>query len=359
MVGSELDQAGIARNSQTYRFLFNGCSYIWLALLYFTHADWNWNPAGVLVVSLTGGVYTVLMEVIYRLLVRDGDGTHLRQFAMARIACDSVFITLGIHYTGRGLSPYDLLYLLLCIDSGLYFGRRGSLRVAGLCIAEYLVVVFAGPDRGYGLGEAASYVLIVAPFFFFVTQVAAGLAVAEREQRDRARRDPLTGLYNHGSFQEDLESRLRDDPGAARPLSVVLFDIDRFKAVNDELGHQFGDQVLREIARSVPDNLRGGDRFYRYGGEEFALILGCDAPGAVRVAERIRARIAVLDHTRGGATRRVTISAGVSERWAGDDRSALVERADIAAYSSKRAGRNTVTLWRPEEPAGAEPALAR
>ena len=338
-----IEQAEVAKYSQTYRFLFNACSYVWLAVLYFSHATWDWQPVGVLVVSLSGGLYTVLMEVIYRLLVRLGDVASFHRFAVARIVCDSVFIAFGIFFTGKGFSPYYLLYLLLCIDGGLYFGRRGSLAVSLLCIAEYLAVIFTG--SGYSLGQLASYLAIIAPFFFFVSQIAGGLAVAEREQRDRARRDPLTGLYNHGTFQEDLQRCFDEDPEGVKPLCVALFDIDHFKAVNDTHGHPFGDMVLRNIATVVPEVLRANDRVYRYGGEEFALILHCGYEDGLRVAERVRAKVAAVEHMRDGVSRRVTISAGVAERTPGKDKPTLVEEADTAAYASKERGRNLVTLW--------------
>ncbi len=343
------DQAEVARYSQIFRVLFFVCSTAWLSYIYFSHAAWVWNPLGVLLVTALGGVYIVCMEVIYRLVLRLGDPARVRRFVVVRLVIDSLFITAGVYFSGMGRSPYYLLYLLLCMDSGLYLGRRGSVFVAVLCGVEYLAAIFVAP-HAYGSAEASSYVLIVAPFFLFVALYGGGLAIAEREQRDRARRDGLTGLYNHAAFQEDLRKQFEDDRAAASPVSCVLFDVDRFKSVNDTYGHLFGNRVLREIALRVPEALRGGDRFYRYGGEEFALILLCRAEEAHRVAERVRARVADLDVANEGERVSLTISAGLSERFAedGEDQSLMVHRADVSLYAAKRGGRNRAEPWRRE-----------
>jgi GGDEF domain-containing protein len=313
---SRVDQAEVARYSQIFRALFFLCSALWLSYIYVTHAAWVWNPLGVLLVTALGGVYIGCMEVIYRLVLRLGDPARMRTFVVVRLVIDSLFITAGVYYSGMGRSPYYLLYLLLCMDSGLYLGRQGSLFVAALCGAEYLAAVFLGP-HSYGSALASSFVLIVAPFFLFVALYGGGLAIAEREQRDRARRDGLTGLYNHAAFQEDLRQRFAEDRAASKPLSCVLLDVDRFKAVNDTYGHLFGNRVLHAIA--------------------------------LRVAERVRAKVAEMGVVHEGHAVPVTISAGISERLAedGEDPSLVVGRADVALYAAKRAGRDGALMWRP------------
>lgn len=343
------DQAEVARYSQSFRVLFFICSAAWLSYIYITHAAWVWYPLGVLLVTALGGVYIVCMEVIYRLVLRLGDVARVRRFVVIRLVVDSLFITAGVYFSGMGRSPYYLLYLLLCMDSGLYLGRQGSIFMAALCGAEYLAATFVGPHN-YGAALSSSYVVIVAPFFLFVALYGGGLAIAEREQRDRARRDGLTGLYNHAAFQEDLRKHFEEDRVAATPLSCVLFDVDRFKSVNDTYGHLFGNRVLREIALRVSETLRGGDRFYRYGGEEFALILPCRTEEALRVAERVRAKVAELQVAHENQPVPVTISAGVSERLAedADDQSMMVHRADVSLYAAKRGGRNRTEPWRQE-----------
>ena len=348
-----VDQAEVARYSQIFRVLFFLCSASWLTYLYVTHAPWHWNPLGVLLVTALGGVYIVCMEVIYRLVLRLGDPVRMRRFVVIRLVVDSLFITAGVYFSGMGESPYYLLYLLLCMDSGLYLGRQGSVFVAVLCGAEYLGAVFLAP-HAYGPALASSYVVIVAPFFLFVALYGGGLAIAEREQRDRARRDGLTGLYNHAAFQEDLRKQCDEDAAAATPVSCVLFDVDRFKSVNDTYGHLFGNQVLREIALRVPEALRNGDHFYRYGGEEFALILRCQPEEALRVAERVRVKVAGLNVAHEGSPVPVTISAGLSPRQPedGEDTARMVHRADVALYTAKRDGRNQALPWRPEQEAG-------
>jgi diguanylate cyclase (GGDEF)-like protein len=154
-----------------------------------------------------------------------------------------------------------------------------------------------------------------------------------------ARVDALTGALNrHG-----LDLVLDELPAQGRLLSVVLCDIDRFKQVNDRLGHDAGDQVLKRVALVLASGLRGGDSVVRYGGEEFLLVLpDIDLKKAERIAER--ARHAVEEETLivAGSSVRVTFSAGVAERHGAEGRDQLLRRADQALYAAKESGRNRV-----------------
>jgi diguanylate cyclase (GGDEF)-like protein len=129
-------------------------------------------------------------------------------------------------------------------------------------------------------------------------------------------------------------------------LSVVLFDIDHFKSVNDNYGHPAGDRVLAAVARSLGKRLRPSDVLARYGGEEFVLLLpATDSDGAAVVAERLRQQVAQLCHDIGGSsTLRVTLSAGYATLDPGSAATAdmLLASADAALYVAKRSGRNRV-----------------
>jgi diguanylate cyclase (GGDEF)-like protein len=156
-----------------------------------------------------------------------------------------------------------------------------------------------------------------------------------------ARVDALTGALNrHG-----LDLVLDDLPAQGRLLSIVMCDIDRFKQVNDRLGHEAGDQVLRRVAVVLASVLRGGDSVVRYGGEEFLLVLpDIDLAKAERVADRARNAVAEQPITAGGQTVTVTLSAGVAERRGAEARDQLLRRADQALYEAKESGRNQVRL---------------
>jgi diguanylate cyclase (GGDEF)-like protein len=164
--------------------------------------------------------------------------------------------------------------------------------------------------------------------------------------KDQAHLDGLTGLANRRHSEEALTAELSRSARFGGSLSVVMTDLDNFKAVNDEHGHPVGDTVLRRFARLLEGSVRDVDVAARWGGEEFLLILpGTDAEGAARLAERIRARLEETTLlTPEGVLIVATASFGVAS--AGEDGAASAERlvaaADAALYAAKRAGKNRV-----------------
>jgi diguanylate cyclase (GGDEF)-like protein len=162
---------------------------------------------------------------------------------------------------------------------------------------------------------------------------------------DSSTRDALTGAYNRKHFDERLRSEIAFAVRHGTEASLVLFDIDHFKGVNDSFGHQTGDAVLKQIAMLASRRLRTEDLFARYGGEEFAVILrSTDRPGAALVAERLRSTIATVPALVSGKPIPVTISAGCAALSCSREQtpSALIEVADRRLYIAKRAGRNRV-----------------
>ncbi len=158
--------------------------------------------------------------------------------------------------------------------------------------------------------------------------------------------DPLTGLPNHRSLFQNLEKELDRARRHGRPLSLIFFDGDRFKRVNDTYGHAVGDAVLCELGDRVRSVLRGGDTPGRYGGEEFLILLPeTDTEEARQIAERIRAAVAAhplaLPNVEGGVN--MTVSIGVATYpLDGNNSGELVQKADQAMYWAKRLGRNQV-----------------
>ncbi|HEU4740597.1 MAG TPA: sensor domain-containing diguanylate cyclase [Meiothermus sp.] len=156
----------------------------------------------------------------------------------------------------------------------------------------------------------------------------------------QADHDELTGLCNRrvlmARFKEEFHRALRYD----QPLSLLMLDVDQFKAYNDTFGHPAGDEVLRQIAHLVKMMLRAGDIPARYGGEEFAVVLpNTSAQGAMALAERLRQTVAHVSWP----LRPVTVSVGVaSQTAAAEDPLTLIAAADQALYEAKRAGRNRV-----------------
>ena len=158
--------------------------------------------------------------------------------------------------------------------------------------------------------------------------------------------DPLTSLANRKYFDQALEQALADAAVSGEPLSLMLTDIDHFKRFNDAFGHLTGDQVLRLVALSVKQNVKGQDLAARYGGEEFAVILPNTVLRAgVTVADHIRRAVMtkeLMKRSTGEHLGRVTISIGVASMHPGDTAQMLIERADTCLYAAKRHGRNRV-----------------
>lgn len=159
--------------------------------------------------------------------------------------------------------------------------------------------------------------------------------------------DPLTGLYNRRYMASRLRQAVDAWEASAERVSVILFDIDHFKRINDSWGHQAGDEVLRAVTARMGKQLRALDIAGRYGGEEFMVLLsGAAGREASEAAERVRAAIArePFVMVSAGVTVEVTISAGVAEILHGDTPERLIARADAALYQAKAAGRNQVVV---------------
>lgn len=166
-----------------------------------------------------------------------------------------------------------------------------------------------------------------------------------------ANRDPLTGLYNRRYF----DASIRDALGTGKPVSLLMIDVDWFKAYNDAHGHRQGDRALTAVARLLVGKTRLRDAVVRYGGEEFAVILRNTGPErAGQVAEKLRRAVAaagkvhVDQRADGGEDIALpTISIGVSTSRVGERPDDLIERADRALYAAKREGRNCVRAIAP------------
>ncbi len=162
-----------------------------------------------------------------------------------------------------------------------------------------------------------------------------------------ATRDGLTGLANRRCFDDTLHAEWARALRQQQPLSLLMVDVDNFKAYNDANGHLGGDECLKRIARAVSSEMRANDLTARYGGEEFAVILPNQSlKGAAIVAERIRCRVEALQLPSTGPTRHVTVSIGAATAIAGPDSTAsqLVATADAALYRAKHLGRNRISL---------------
>ena len=164
------------------------------------------------------------------------------------------------------------------------------------------------------------------------------------ETRENSLRDSLTGCFNRAHALETLKAELRRAQRGRTPLSVIMFDVDNFKAVNDTYGHLAGDQLLGELGKRLGELMRTSDVKCRYGGDEFLLILpDTPAAGARQVAESLRREMACIALPTAEGALKVTISLGVVTAAKDEmDAQVLVARVDKALYRAKHAGRNCV-----------------
>jgi diguanylate cyclase (GGDEF)-like protein len=186
----------------------------------------------------------------------------------------------------------------------------------------------------------------------FVQNIAnqAALTIQNARLHDlviqQAHTDALTGMHNRRSFFDRAEMEFARAERYQNPLSVILLDLDHFKAVNDRFGHTVGDQVLCTVAERCRANIRTSDMVGRIGGEEFAILLPeTDLAGAALIAERLRVCIGGSPILNGGSELRLTVSLGVAAKDAATpEMQSLLQQADEQMYAAKQAGRNRVSM---------------
>jgi diguanylate cyclase (GGDEF)-like protein len=205
-------------------------------------------------------------------------------------------------------------------------------------------------DRWFALFALETLLYVVGTAFIIVIMTKERLLLSHKAE---AMTDPLTGLLNRRAFYELGQQLMSRQARNGSAVSVLAFDLDHFKWINDNYGHTVGDEALRLFATTARNNIRGTDVLARLGGEEFAVILAGGAPDAAIVGERLRAAfqnaaVEICSH-RVDATVSVGVAAGEAPVLIDQ----LLQRADIALYRAKSNGRNRIEL------AGNEPALDR
>lgn len=245
------------------------------------------------------------------------------------------FLALGVR-TGAAMS-WGLWTVLAGITATHVLQPAGHTQVELVALVE-------------SLAANALAILLLSGF----AQVARVTEQRAAAMETEANTDMLTGLANRRYAEHILEEEVERAERYGRPLSVLLFDLDHFKNINDAFGHEAGDRVLSEVRDLLAQRLRDSDLLARWGGEEFLLIAPeMRRPEAARLAERLRRLVELHDF---GTGTPLTASFGVAERRAGESAAELVRRADEAMYAAKRDGRNTVRLAAgPGEPATAAP----
>lgn len=261
-------------------------------------------------------------------------------------ACGGAWIAL-MHFN---LVP-SLVYLtMMSMDKiaagGWRFLNRTALAMAASCL---VTAVFTGfrfePDSSTFVILCSAPLLVCYPIAVATTTYALGRRV-QRQNRTLSelnRIDPLTSLLNRGHWEDAVSAELQRHQRLRRPAALLMLDIDRFKPINDELGHPTGDEVLRSVAAVLRRTVREADSVGRYGGDEFGILApDADLQQALALAERVRAGIGAAGFGPGGKLR-CTVSIGIG--LAGPDMHSSrdwITHADTALYRAKTKGRNRV-----------------
>ncbi|MBS97288.1 MAG: GGDEF domain-containing protein [Oceanospirillaceae bacterium] len=168
----------------------------------------------------------------------------------------------------------------------------------------------------------------------------------ERRYRELSVTDDLTQLYNARQLRREINRQIELCQRYQQPMSLAMMDLDHFKQLNDNHGHLFGDEVLRKFAEIIRHNLRHSDDGFRYGGEEFIVLMPfIDEAAALQATERIHQRFCDTPFlTPGGETIYLTVSAGITRINPDDDYDSLLRRADTALYEAKKLGRNRIIV---------------
>ncbi len=263
--------------------------------------------------------------------------------------------------SGYAGSPFAMLFALVAVAAALAHGPRAGLAAAGLATVAFAAVLAVDPRLGtYGAEDVLqlSVGLVATWLLAFVA-----IAYASHQRRamqgviDLWRTDPLTGLYNRSQLFVTLEQEVSRTRRSDRGFCVLMMDLDGLKAINDQAGHLRGDEVLRAVGAVIAGSIRNVDSAYRYGGDEFVVLLPeTDIVGAFFVAEKIRIGAEEVGTAQGAGEPITSVSIGlVSHPEDGTSAEQLIAAADRAMYEAKKLGKNQIS----GNPRPRPPLLAR
>ena len=281
-----------------------------------------------------------------------------------------VLTTVLLVLTGYASSPFVFVYLLIAVAVALALGGPIALVVAMATTFAFLAVLALDPQLAtYTTSDLLRFGLQIGSIWL-LAYVAGVFASGERRMRNSvlqlSRTDELTGLYNRSQLFPTLEEEVQRTRRSERGFCVLMIDLDGLKAVNDSFGHHRGDEVLRHLGGVIRRSIRLVDTAYRYGGDEFLVLLPeTDFAGAFVVAEKIRAGAEEVGLAAGGGELLTSVSIGlVSCPEDGTSAEDLMIAADRAMYQAKSLGKNQVSgnprprrLALAAEPPYVEPAV--
>jgi diguanylate cyclase (GGDEF)-like protein len=246
-----------------------------------------------------------------------------------------------------GAFDLKLLYFLIALSGAMLLPRRVAIALAA---AVAVISAVLGGARGLPLAVDLSSRLLI---YAYAALLTSNWEHERRRLMQMSRVDELTGLYNLRALREQMPIWLGPAARTGRSMAVLMLDIDGFKTVNDRLGHAAGNDLLREVANLLRVSVRVGDSLFRFGGDEFVLLLSdTDADGAGAVARRVQQAHHDLHQTEPATGVTVTLSFGLAVFPAdGSSPETLLKRADEALYDAKHIGGGAIQRYAPPKAA--------
>jgi diguanylate cyclase (GGDEF)-like protein len=304
----------------------------------------NAYPANRVAIYAVGGAAAGVVVILHELLPRGWRGrVSVAIEVLAALALASALVWL----TGGGDSPFVFGYHVVAVAAALTMGSRLALLVAAAASVAYLGQVALVASGGFTSDELLRIGINLGSLWL-LTYLAGVYASVERRTRARvlelSQTDALTGLLNRGQLFPTLDQEVQRTRRSGRGFCVLMIDLDGLKAINDSMGHLRGDDVLRSVGRVITGSVRAVDSAYRYGGDEFLVLLPeTEFIGAFVVAEKIREGVEEIAESL-GSDEATSVSIGlVSCPEDGSSSEELMTAADRAMYQAKSLGKNQIS----------------
>jgi len=336
------------RSSKKYvRFILLLCGIIFLAMGAFDYFGSTAHDALSALLSLRLSVFVVSVFLFFFIDKLKNPRRYQLAVSTFELLAYFVYIIICLIVDARNISDHTLVVSILFVSIFFLPGRWILTEVvAGIMMLIFMVLSAALTENLNTFLFARTIIYLLISYFlisvssFRINNVARLQFFRQSELEKQSIVDSLTGVFNRSRFDNALDEWTGLFHRYRTPFCMIMFDLDNYKRVNDMYGHIVGDEVLRKCANEVRRNIRAGDIFARWGGEEFVILMPYNnLQTAYEQAERLRKRIEQIDL---GVAGRITACFGVTEIKTGDTAESIIQRVDKLMYIGKRSGKNIV-----------------